>query len=242
MTLKFSSSSLPAKYAAIALTSQGDRLKNKSVTVNNQQKHSTLHHLPQPAYSVVALGASLGGLKVISQILSALPADFPAAIAVVQHLCPWYPSHMADILSCCTSLRVKQAAPGDLLRSGTVYIAPPNHHLLVNPNSTLSLSVSEKVNFVRPSVDVLFESVATSFKERAIGVVLTGRGWDGARGVQAIRKMGGMVFAQKEVTCACPSMPGFAIDTGCVDLVLSPDQIASALEMLVMTVQAEIGA
>lgn len=227
---------------AIALTSQGDRL-NKSVTVNNQQKHNTLHHFPKPGYNVLALGASLGGLKVISQILSALPADFPAAIAVVQHLCPWYPSHMADILSRCTSLRVKQAAPGDRLRPGTVYIAPPNHHLLVNPNETLSLSQSEKVNFVRPSVDVLFESVATSFKQRAIGVVLTGRGWDGALGVQAIHKMGGVVLAQKEATCACPSMPGFAIDTGCVDdLVLSPDQIIFAVETLVMTVQADISA
>lgn len=210
--------------------------------MNNNHRHNTLHQFPQPAYNVVALGASLGGLKAISQILSALPADFPAAIAVVQHLCPLYPSHMADILNRCTSLRVKQAAPGDSLRPGTVYIAPANNHLEVNPDGTLSLSQSERVNFARPSADVLFESVATSFKDRAIAVVLTGRGQDGAKGVQAIYKMGGVVIAQKEATCACPSMPGFAIDTGCVDLVLSPDQIPFALETLLMTAQADASA
>jgi two-component system chemotaxis response regulator CheB len=112
--------------------------------------------------------------------------------------------------------------------------------LLVNSDATLSLSQSERVNFVRPSADVLFESVAIGFKERAIAVVLTDRGCDGARGVQAIRKMGGVVLAQEEASCDCPSMPGFAIDTGCVDLILSPNQIAFALETLVMTAQADV--
>jgi two-component system chemotaxis response regulator CheB len=196
--------------------------------------------LPNAAYDVVALAASLGGLKVISQILSALPPDFPAAITVVQHLHPLYPSLMADILSRRTPLTVKQASAGDQLRSGTVYIAPPNHHLLVNPDGILFLSQSERVNFVRPCADLLFESVATTFKERAIAVVLTGRGCDGARGVQAIRKMGGMVLAQDEATCASFSMPSFAIDTGSVDLILPLNQIAFALETLVMSAEASI--
>ncbi len=82
---------------------------------------------------------------------------------------------------------------------------------------------------------MLFESVAASFKGRAIGVLLTGRGGDGASGVQAIRKMGGMVLTQSETTCVCSSMPGFAIDTGSVDLILPPHQIAFALKTLVMT-------
>lgn len=201
-------------------------------------EHSTVITCPQ-AYDVVAIAASLGGLKAIRQILSALPSDFPAAIVVVQHLHPWYPSHMANILGRCTSLQVKQAASGDQLRLGTVYIAPPNQHLLVNPDSTLSLSQSERVNFVRPSGDVLFESVATSFKQRAIAVVLTGRGSDGTRGVQAIHKMGGVVLAQSEDTCECSSMPGFAIDTGCVDLILPLNRLAFAVETLVMTSETD---
>ncbi|MUG96905.1 chemotaxis protein CheB [Scytonema sp. UIC 10036] len=202
--------------------------------MTNKQEHSALFHLPKTTYDIVALAASLGGLKTISQILSALPSDFPAAITVVQHLHRWSPSLMTEILGRRTSLAVKQASSGDQLRSGTVYIAPPNQHLLVNPDGTLSLSIAEQVNFVRPSADLLFSSVAVSFKERAIAVVLTGRGCDGARGVQEIRKMGGVVLAQNESTCECSSMPGFAIDTGCVDLVLPPNKIAFALETLVM--------
>ena len=185
------------------------------------------------------MAASSGGLRAISEILSALPSDFPAAITVVQHLSPQYPNHMPDILSRRTTLAVLQAEAGDQLRPGTVYIAPPNKHLLVNWDGTLSLSAEEKVNYVRPSADVLFESVATSFKELALAVVLTGRGCDGARGVQAIRQMGGMVLAQSEATCECFSMPGFAIDTGSVDLILPLNQIAFALETLVMTAQAD---
>jgi two-component system chemotaxis response regulator CheB len=190
-------------------------------------------------YDIVALAASLGGLKALVEILSGLPPDFPAAITVVQHLAPRFPSMMSEILSRRTSLLVKQAESGDELRSGTVYIAPPNHHLLVNPNGILSLSQSERVNFVRPSADVLFKSVASSFKQRAIAVILTGRGNDGARGAQAITKEGGMVLTQDEATCESFSMPGFAIDIGSVDLTLPLNQIAFALMTLVMVGETE---
>lgn len=210
--------------------------------VINKHEHSTRLHLPNAAYDVVALAASLGGLKAISQILEALPPDFPAAITVVQHLHPLYPSLMPDLLSRRTPLKVKQAESGNRLRPGTVYIAPPNRHLLVNPDGILFLSQSEKVNFVRPSADLLFESVATSFKERAIAVVLTGRGCDGASGVQAIRQMGGMAIAQDEATCECFSMPSFAIDTGSIDLILPLNKIAFALETLVMSAETLIPA
>jgi two-component system chemotaxis response regulator CheB len=149
--------------------------------------------LPQmtAAFDVVALAASAGGLRAIEQVLAALPADFPAAIVVVQHLDPRHRSLMASILSRHTALTVQEAREGDRLRPGMVFIAPPNRHLLVNPDGSLSLSQSELVHFVRPSADLLFESVAASFKERAIAVVLTGTGSDGAMGVQAIKKMGG---------------------------------------------------
>src|ERR687892_2642246 len=103
---------------------------------------------------------------------------------------------MADILSRRTPLQVKQAEEGDRLCAGTVYIAPPNRHLLVNPDGTLSLSQSELVHFLRPSADLLFESVAASYRERAISVVLSGTGSDGSMGVKAIKKMGGTVVAQ----------------------------------------------
>ncbi|MGE0683337.1 MAG: chemotaxis protein CheB, partial [Candidatus Binatia bacterium] len=147
------------------------------------------------AFDVVALAASAGGLTALSTVLSALPTAFPAALLVVQHLDPRHRSLMAEILSRRTSLPVKQAEEGDHVSPGKVYVAPPNRHLLVNPNGTISLSQSELVHFVRPSADLLFESVAASYKHRAIAVVLTGTGSDGSMGVVAIKKMNGTVIA-----------------------------------------------
>ena len=145
---------------------------------------------------------------------------------------------MADILSRRTALKVKQAEEGDALSSGTVFVAPPNRHLLVNPDGTLALAQSELVHFVRPSADLLFESVAASFKDRAIAVVLTGSGSDGTMGVKAIKKMGGTVIAQDEATSDFFGMPGAAIQTGSVDFVLPLEEIPSALVMLVTTGEA----
>lgn len=127
---------------------------------------------------------------------------------------------MAEILSRSTALRVKQAEQGDLLRSGTIYTPVPNKHLLVNPNGTLSLSDTPKMNFVRPAGDKMFASAAESFKSRAIAVVVTGKDSDGVLGVLAVKKHGGTVIVQDEATSECFSMPQSAINTGKVDFVL----------------------
>jgi two-component system chemotaxis response regulator CheB len=190
--------------------------------------------VPNVGFDLVALAASAGGLRALSHVLAALPQGFPAAVVVVQHLDPRHQSLMADILSRRTALAVKQAEEGDSLSPGTVYIAPPNRHLLVNSDGTLSLTQSELVHFVRPSADLLFESVAASYKDRAIAVVLTGSGSDGAMGLKAIKKMGGTVLAQDEATSEFFGMPGAAIQTGTVDFVLPLDEIPSALVTLVM--------
>ena len=118
--------------------------------------------------------------------------------------------------------------------SGRVFIAPPNRHLLVNSDATISLSQSELVHFVRPSADLLFESVAASYKDRAIAVVLTGSGSDGSMGVRAIKKMGGTVIVQDEKTSEFFGMPGAAIQTGNVDFILPLAEISPALVTLVM--------
>jgi two-component system chemotaxis response regulator CheB len=192
------------------------------------------HRSPPPAFDIVAVAASAGGLSALSQILDALPADFPAALVVVQHLDPRHRSLMAEILSRRTSLKVKQAEEGDWLSPGSVYIAPPNRHLLVNANGTLSLTQSELVHFVRPSADLLFESVAASYRDRAIAVVLTGTGSDGSMGVRAIKKMGGTVIVQDQDTAEFSGMPSAAIQTKSVDFVLSLTEIPPALVTLIM--------
>lgn len=190
-------------------------------------------HFPTIAFNVVALAASAGGLQAISTILSALPADFPAAILVVLHLSPTYPSKLAEVLSWRTALQVKPAATGDVLRPGTVYVAVPAHHLLVQLNGTLLLVDTPKMNFVRPAADKLFMSMATNYKSRAIAVVLSGSNSDGALGILSVKKSGGVVIAQDESTSEFFDMPGAAIATGKVDLVLPPDAIAPALVHLV---------
>ena len=182
-------------------------------------------------FDAVALAASAGGLKAISTILSGLPEDFSVPVVVVQHLDPNHTSQMAEILARHTSLRVNEAREGERLERSRVYVARPDRHLLVNPDRTLSLSFTELMNFVRPSADLLFESVAEVYKDRAIAVVLSGTGKDGSNGVQSINKMLGIVIAQE--TAEFPGMPDSAIQTGVVDYVLPLEKIASALICLV---------
>ncbi len=184
-------------------------------------------------FEVVALASSAGGLKALTQVLAPLPEDFPAAIVLVQHLDPRHRSLMAEILSRRTQLQVKQAQEGDRIHPGVVLVAPPNRHLLVNRDGSLVLTQTELVHFVRPSADLMFESVAASFRERAIAVVLSGSGSDGSMGVRAIKKMRGTVIAQDAGTSEYHGMPGAAIRTGCVDFILPLDEIAPALLSLV---------
>jgi two-component system chemotaxis response regulator CheB len=184
-------------------------------------------------FEIVALTASADGLKALSEILSALPADFPATIVIVQHISPKFPSFMAQILNRRTRLEVIQAQEGSILSAGKVFIAPPDYHMQVKSDGSLSLSQTEKVHFVRPSAEPLFMSVAEIYKERAIAVVLTGGDGDGSRGVQAIKQMNGKVIAQDQATSTIWGMPSAAIATGCVDWVLPLDKIAEAIFNLV---------
>lgn len=171
----------------------------------------------------------------MSLVLSGLPKELPVPIAIVQHLGPRHRSLMASILSRRTGLSVKEAEDGEKISAGTVYIAPPNRHLLVNSDGSCSLSQTELVHFVHPSADLLFESVAASYKEGAIAAVLSGTGSDASMGVRAIKKMGGTVIVQDERTAEFFGMPGAAIETGNVDFILPLNEIAHALTTLVMT-------
>jgi two-component system chemotaxis response regulator CheB len=178
---------------------------------------------------VVALAASAGGLLALTEILAALPADFAAPILIVQHLDPQHRSWMAEILARHTGLMVIQAQGGERLAAGTVYIAPPGHHLLVGGEGELSLSDAGRVHFVRPSADVLFASLAESWGSGAIAVVLTGTGSDGADGVRAVKSHGGTVIVQDEASSRFAGMPHAAIQTGTADRVLPLGAIAVAL-------------
>jgi two-component system chemotaxis response regulator CheB len=186
-----------------------------------------------PPFDIVALAASAGGVFALTEILGKLPAQFPAIVVVVQHLDPRHRSLMPEIFGRRSKLPVDQALDGMKVEPGHVYLAPPDRHLLINGDGTVSLTQTELVNFVRPSADLLFESVAAAYGERAIAVVLTGAGKDGSMGVTAIKARGGTVIVQDEATSEFFSMPSAAIRTGTVDFVLSLNEIPSALVTLV---------
>ncbi len=181
------------------------------------------------------MATSAGGLKALSVILAGLPADFPAAIALVMHLAPDHKSLLPEILKYRTRLAVKQAHTGDKLCQSSVFIAPPNHHLFVAKSGRLKLSSSdaEKVHFARPSAEPLFASVAAIYKTKAIAVVLTGGDGDGSFGVQIIKDKGGQVIAQDRPTSENFSMPETSIKTGDVDFILPLNEIAPKLIELV---------
>jgi two-component system chemotaxis response regulator CheB len=181
------------------------------------------------------MAASVGGLKALSVILGGLPANFPAAIAIVMHLAPDHKSILAEILKSRTHLAVKQAHTGDMLCPASVFIAPPNHHLIVAQDGCLELSSSdaEKVHHARPSAEPLFASVADVYQKNAIAVVLTGGDGDGSFGVQIIKEQGGKVIAQDRPTSEDFSMPETSIKTGDVDFILPLDEIAPKLVELV---------
>jgi two-component system, chemotaxis family, protein-glutamate methylesterase/glutaminase len=185
------------------------------------------------ATRVVAIAASSGGLAALSEVLGMLPATLPAAILILQHLAADQRSHLVEIFADRTALGVRQAAQGMRLEDGEVYVAPPGAHLLVGVDGRLVLSHLPPVHWCRPSADRLFASVGTSYGARAIAVVLTGYGVDGAEGAQVLRRLGGVVLVQDDATSTCPDMPRAARRAGGVDRVLPLGDIAAELESLV---------
>lgn len=190
------------------------------------------------AFDIVALAASAGGLRALRIVLAALPGDLPAALVVVQHVSPHHRSLAADILGRCTALEVKLAGVEARLAPGTVYLAPPDHHLLVTPQGGLSLSRAAQVHFVRPAADVLFESAAASYGERLIAVVLSGSGHDGASGVHTVKRTGGIVIVQDPKSCEFSGMPSAALNATSPDFVLPLEAIAPTLIRLIRPVEA----
>ncbi len=178
-------------------------------------------------FKIVGMAASSGGVKAISRLVSELPSDFYTPILIIQHMSPNLDSHMAEILSRVTSLKVKPMENGERIKRGTIYTAVPNMHVIVNPEGTISLAILDKVNFTRPAADVTFISMAASCKDKALGVILTGAGMDGALGALAINKGGGKIIAQEDPEV--PSMPESAIRVDDVDFIVPLDEIAPLL-------------
>jgi two-component system, chemotaxis family, protein-glutamate methylesterase/glutaminase len=184
-------------------------------------------------FHLVAIASSAGGLQALREVLSGLPDDFPAAVLIVQHLDPKHPSHIAEIMTRYTKLRVSQAEDGQKIVPAEVLFAPPGRHLKVTKEGRVKLTDTALIHFVRPSADLLFQSAAECFQQRCIAVVLTGTGKDGADGLSTVKRMGGIVIAQDEGSSEFFGMPKAASETGAVDFVLPLAEISSRLASLV---------
>lgn len=183
----------------------------------------------QQLYCAVAVGVSMGGVEALTILLGGLPGDFPLPLLIVHHVRPDTRSDLANILGAHCAIRVKEADEGETLAPGTVYLAPPNYHLLVERDRTLALSVDMPVNFARPSVDVLFESAADVFGPGLVGLVLTGASSDGANGLKRIKAKGGLAIIQDPQDATADAMPRSALAAVQADHILPLKEIAPLL-------------
>jgi two-component system chemotaxis response regulator CheB len=184
------------------------------------------------AEPIIAIGCSTGGPAALKTIMSHLPADFPAAILIVQHMQESHTQPLAMQLDRFSPLSVKEAEAGDRILAGHALLAPGGMHMVASFGKRVYLLDTEPVNFVKPSVDVLFESMAQVYGERSIGVILTGIGDDGAQGARCIRDAGGRIIAEAASTCAVFGMPKAVIDAKLAHEVRPLQHIARRLQAL----------
>ena len=180
----------------------------------------------------IVIGASAGGVEALGLILPSLPAKFRPAVLIVLHLPRERPSLLVDIYEKRCALPVREADDKEPIEPGTIYFAPPDYHMLVERNRQIALSTEEPVHFSRPSVDVLFESAADAFGSRLLGVILTGANEDGAAGLHAIHRAGGVTVVQQPDSAKVPLMVVSALQRNPADFVLSLPEIAELLKGL----------
>jgi len=180
------------------------------------------------AFDIVVIGTSMGGLSALQVVLGGLNSTFPVAIAVVQHRHKESGSTLSQFLHRQIKLPIKEAEDKDPLCPGQIYLAPSDYHLLVEPGY-FSLSTDEPVSYARPSIDVLFESAADTYRDRTIGVILTGANQDGAQGLARIKAAGGVVIVQEPASAENNVMPQAAIDAAAIDRILPLTEIAAYL-------------
>lgn len=180
---------------------------------------------------VIGIAASTGGPSALAAVLGKLPEDFPVPILAVQHISLGFANGLAEWLNSCTRLEVKIAKTGDRLRPGRILLAPDDYHLQVGERGAIELSKAPAYKGLRPSANYLFHSLARVYGRRALGIVLTGMGDDGAEGAVALHQAGGVVIAQDEQSSVVYGMPHQVVARRAAHQVLSLDQIAAFLEL-----------
>ncbi len=177
----------------------------------------------------IVIGASYGGMEAIRSILAALPADFNIPVSIVLHIGNNNINVYLSMLNNNTGLTVKEAEEKEVIKPGIVYFAPPNYHLQMEHNFSFSLSTDEKINFSRPSIDVLFETAAWVYNNELLGVLLTGSNSDGAEGLKVIKEYGGITIVENPETAFAKTMPASAIKKKKPSFILDLEQIAEKI-------------
>lgn len=183
-------------------------------------------------YEAVVVGASAGGLNAFEKIFSKLSEDFSLPIFVVQHLLESDDSYLAKHLCQMTRLAAVEVVDKQPIKPGMIYVSPPGYHMLIENKQCLALSSEERVNYSRPSIDLLFSSAAKAYRDKLVGILLTGANNDGAEGLAAIKANGGAVIVQEPKTAAAPIMPQAGIDACEVDHIYALEKIANWLNSL----------
>ena len=180
----------------------------------------------------VVIGASAGGVEALAVLLPALPASFRPALLIVLHLPRERPSLLVDIFQHRCAVPIREADDKEPVEPGTVYFAPPDYHMLVEKSRQIALSADEPINYSRPSIDVLFESAADAYVNRLLGIILTGANADGAAGLHAVHRAGGLTVVQQPDSAKVPVMVVSALQRGPADFVLPLSEIAALLGRL----------
>lgn len=182
---------------------------------------------------IVSVGTSTGGPKALQEILPKLPKDFPAPIVIAQHMPPNFTGPFAERLNQLSQIEVREAVEGETLKPGLALVAPGRGHMRVarvrGIETVIRISENKEDFIYRPSVDALMASVAEYFPGRALGVILTGMGNDGLKGLLSLKKTGGRIFAQDEESCVVYGMPKAVVDAGIADKVLSLEEMAGEI-------------
>lgn len=184
------------------------------------------------SYQAVVIGASAGGLQALAKLLNYLPPQFSLPVTICLHLQSSSNLNFEAAFGLQSGLRIKEAEEKEYLRPGMVYIAPSGYHLLIERDGSFSLANDAPVNWARPSIDVLFETAAEAYRQKLIGIVLTGANFDGASGLQSIRSEGGLTIVQDPSEAEVPSMPRAALAKGPIDHTLRLEEIGRLLGQL----------
>jgi len=188
-------------------------------------------------YEAIVIGVSAGGMNALKFIFSVLPSGFSIPIIIVQHVSARSDNEWINLFNDKSNLTIKEADEKEKIETGNVYIAPANYHLMIENDKTFSLTIDEYVNFARPSIDVLFESAAEAYKDKLIGIVLTGSNNDGTKGIKRIMECGGLAIIQDPKTAESSTMPASAIAAIQPDYILSLEKIVQLLIKITQSIK-----